>query len=75
MLTEDDGEKPDVDSLYGEPQHETSSGLAGEWRLYGEPQHDVLEGDFPEAFDPDVGRALDWLGRPVSVWFRTGGDD
>jgi len=73
MLTEDDGTEPEVDTLYGEPQHETG-GAMEEWHLYGEPQHDVVEGEIPEEFDPDVGRVLDWLGRPVNVWFRTADD-
>jgi len=74
MLTEDDSTEPEVDALYGEPQHETGGGPVEEWHRYGEPQHDVVEGGIPEEFDPDVVRALDWFGRPVSVWFRTSGD-
>ena len=74
MLTEEDSTGRGVDALYGEPQHETDGGSVEEWHLYGEPQHDVVEGGIPEEFDPDVVRALDWFGRPVSVWFRTSDD-
>lgn len=68
MERDDDEETPRVELLYGDPQHETGAESVEKYR-YGEPQHDVVEDDLPEEFDPDVGRAFDWLGRQIDVSF------